>query len=437
MLGFLKNYLPYSYFTAPVTLDKLSEQNEGVLHAKIEIKTCKYIKASNIFKKIGITFSCLGAIGFGCTALAYGSTVISLSLYLIPLTMIIFAISMFKLSQWAYRSRTREDISGFVPIGISNSSNNCAINSLMQMAIRSPLITNLMESGNFTDFSDFLYTYQSALSEATPVGERATELLRQSFARLFPNSISRTNHIDLDPSELLRLLFSTYDPSTYLETEVQYDQRAHPMNEPDKRNGVGVEREDSYVLIPLNMTGTFQQSLNRFFDDRSPEAETAKFMGADGVEHQYSRIRERRRFTSTPDELFIQVRRFSGDFVQVKSDDKESDSSKKDSKSDESVKKDDGGLVFQSRKDSREFNVVRELSLSARDVSSDKEEIYDLDSIVLHLGASLDGGHYISYNKVNGIWYKCNDNRVYTAISDEELDLVLSQSYLVHYKLRS
>ncbi|MCX6991320.1 MAG: hypothetical protein NTX49_09725 [Chlamydiae bacterium] len=57
---------------------------------------------------------------------------------------------------------------------------------------------------------------------------------------------------------------------------------------------------------------------------------------------------------------------------------------------------------------------------------------YEVDSFVCHSG-SLGGGHYISYQKIDGNWYCFNDSRSHPAGADE-VKRALQDSYFQHYK---
>lgn len=61
-----------------------------------------------------------------------------------------------------------------------------------------------------------------------------------------------------------------------------------------------------------------------------------------------------------------------------------------------------------------------------KDILKDEHEtpyIYQLFGIISHIGPSIDSGHYISYIKLKGEWYKCDDEDVYlsTKVSIEKL----------------
>lgn len=59
-------------------------------------------------------------------------------------------------------------------------------------------------------------------------------------------------------------------------------------------------------------------------------------------------------------------------------------------------------------------------------------ETYELYGVVAHIGSGA-GGHYISFVKVTGKWYKCDDNRVRLAGRGQHID---PNAYLLFYKRR-
>jgi hypothetical protein len=57
---------------------------------------------------------------------------------------------------------------------------------------------------------------------------------------------------------------------------------------------------------------------------------------------------------------------------------------------------------------------------------------YEIDSFVVHMGETR-GGHYISFQKVNDKWYRCDDSTV-TEASALDFKHAFQESYFQHYK---
>jgi len=66
--------------------------------------------------------------------------------------------------------------------------------------------------------------------------------------------------------------------------------------------------------------------------------------------------------------------------------------------------------------------------------SSDQK--YELSSFIVHIGKTINGGHYIAYRKVKDQWVKCNDGYMSYPSKEEMLDAA-KDSYICFYKLKS
>ena len=56
-------------------------------------------------------------------------------------------------------------------------------------------------------------------------------------------------------------------------------------------------------------------------------------------------------------------------------------------------------------------------------------EVYELYGVVVHFGSGV-GGHYISYVRVGGKWYCCDDSKVTLSSPGAEID---TNAYLLFY----
>jgi ubiquitin C-terminal hydrolase len=57
--------------------------------------------------------------------------------------------------------------------------------------------------------------------------------------------------------------------------------------------------------------------------------------------------------------------------------------------------------------------------------------VYKLSSALVHVGKSINSGHYYSYVRINNIWYKFNDSNVKKVQAKEVFN---SSPYLVFYE---
>ncbi len=58
---------------------------------------------------------------------------------------------------------------------------------------------------------------------------------------------------------------------------------------------------------------------------------------------------------------------------------------------------------------------------------------YELDSFIEYRPDDFQGGGYLTYLKIDGIWYQCDDERV-RQIRSNNLSIVLMRSFLFHYR---
>ncbi|EGC31790.1 hypothetical protein DICPUDRAFT_6348, partial [Dictyostelium purpureum] len=82
-------------------------------------------------------------------------------------------------------------------------------------------------------------------------------------------------------------------------------------------------------------------------------------------------------------------------------------------------------------KDNKHIQFCQTLDLSPYMTQTNDHSIYDLNSVLVHLGDSTNSGHYYCYVKgSNGVWYKMDDSMV----SQVSLQTVLrSKAYMLFY----
>lgn len=76
--------------------------------------------------------------------------------------------------------------------------------------------------------------------------------------------------------------------------------------------------------------------------------------------------------------------------------------------------------------------IHRYMILPAEILTSSQIVVYQLESFIVHTGASRSTGHYIAYRLVNRKWVECDDNQLRSK-TDAQVDKILPQSYLVYY----
>ena len=58
---------------------------------------------------------------------------------------------------------------------------------------------------------------------------------------------------------------------------------------------------------------------------------------------------------------------------------------------------------------------------------------YELDAFIEYRPDDFNSGGYLTYIKIDGIWYQCDDTRI-IQIRSTNLHIALSRSFLFHYK---
>lgn len=78
------------------------------------------------------------------------------------------------------------------------------------------------------------------------------------------------------------------------------------------------------------------------------------------------------------------------------------------------------------------LTVPRQYIMEEREVVDGQVASYDLTGVIIHIGDSIEHGHYVSVVKKSDGWYLCNDKTV-SAVSGKELEKFLSQGYIFQY----
>jgi hypothetical protein len=62
------------------------------------------------------------------------------------------------------------------------------------------------------------------------------------------------------------------------------------------------------------------------------------------------------------------------------------------------------------------------------------DSVYELEAVIVHIGATLHSGHYIAYCKSNGNWWCCNDASVCSLNTAELPERARNYGYVYYYK---
>jgi ubiquitin C-terminal hydrolase len=159
--------------------------------------------------------------------------------------------------------------------------------------------------------------------------------------------------------------------------------------------------ELNHLKLPIDESNDFQTLLENYFEEDEESHETSVAQNEPKIEAKYSLTRY---YQEEPSSLILNLRRFS-------------------------LK--DG----QSRKINSEIQGIPAiLKLPSKALNGkEPEKELELQSFIVHLGASLNSGHYICYRKVEGTWYLFNDAAKPQRLSEEKALEAAKNAYLIFY----
>ena len=360
------------------------------------------------------------------------------------------ALANQRLAVGVQNSSEKDNIAGGErPIGLRNGGANCWANSMIQFIMNISILKNkISELGS----SDLLYGIKDIFS--TYENDRKDPVLALASVdsqnlRLFLNSISQNISSVVsrheDPHEGFTAL-SDLLPKAHMKKKMIYSIGNHPMpkEEVDRGDGqtLSIIDEKSFVRtindlfdfisLPLiEKSESFSSHImqfSHFIMEQLPGIESDKpslsllelidnffnnsvisgdidCEGIDGKMYKYPIRKERCCFLSAPEDLFFTLKRFVQDPSSNNS----------------------------SRKICSRVEVPFVLSLKKEAHIEQSDANYDLDSFIIHLGESMQRGHYICCVKNESTWYRCDDTDV-TIISEAEAKEASFNAYLIHYK---
>lgn len=152
----------------------------------------------------------------------------------------------------------------------------------------------------------------------------------------------------------------------------------------------------------------FTGYIQSYFDSGLPASSEAGyyFNQDDRMMHAYKPYKETKRISAPPSEFILLIPRFSPDRRKYKHENP-------------------GG----SR---TEIQVPLQERFTLPSEYVGENATYEVDGFVRHMG-DTGGGHYISYQKLNGIWYEFNDKNV-REIPADELKVAMEEGYFFHYR---
>lgn len=324
------------------------------------------------------------------------------------------------------------------PVGFQNKSMNCGFNSCLQMILSEPALLNIyttvaryyakstkakdQECGNW--MLSILDSYDQAVKDQKSIPKEVSNNLRLAMHYLNKEISSNYNKQE-DASEILTILFTEYDDIlkkqkltntssiNYKFENVTHYQSRIALKELPHKDCSSLHTDNTYRKertnygIKINFDAkqkdfTLSSLLEKHFCDKEIGigSETRRYL-VNGVYTEVSPIKEEIRLDVLPKDLFINFARFKPDRTKL----------------------------------TNPIEVPEQLDAKLLNVKNSPSGIYELSSFIVHLGSSLNGGHYMAYKKVQDQWMACNDGRV-SYISEKQMLEAAKNSYICFYRLK-
>ncbi len=377
-------------------------------------KVNNWIIAGRIFMGIGL----IAAIAAGGLFIAHvtvaaetalGSAVVGLALGSIGL-----AIGKLLTPNSAHTDRRR--IQRLPVAGIENGGNNCFLNALMQMTMKSPLLRRFFNSRqSLPAFKDFAKQYDFCKNSGQALNAAYTQNIRLTLRALQSEAIEERNfslHGQEDAIEAFNLIRNSI-PDDFLGLEECREVTFIEEKTGWREGEAPFQKVLPYADLDIKPDQTFEEAMNEFHTTKPApvEYDVEKIIKTRGWIDWLMRrpsVAQRTRGTETkltktetqyvkaPEEIFVHLKRF-------------------DFQKNAAIKKQE------------DYEVPEVFTLKQHN------QLYQLDSVIKHIGNSARDGHYVSYINDNGTWYLCNDSYV-QKISAKEVENALKQGYMYHFK---
>ena len=261
------------------------------------------------------------------------------------------------------------------PIGIQNPLNQCWSNSVLQLLMNNPSIRQRSE--RLVPIRAIFDRYRADERARNPISQflNGTELQR-ILADLTNGEQISYDFRQEDPSTAFELLLGQSTGNPYQVLQQQIDGRRP------------IQIREPFTSLDLVNGRNFYKSFDSIFDSKD----------------EYNQ-RIIKKFINAPDTLMIKLQRFK--FEQ----------------SEEGLK---------PVKINRAFDIPLELVLNGSKTLDGAPRIYECSGFIVHLGDSIESGHYISYVKKRGVWWCCNDDYIRRVNLSEVLN-AKKHSYIVTY----
>ncbi len=258
------------------------------------------------------------------------------------------------------------------PVGLTNSGNNCWLNSGLQLLANVPAFEPRMRQ--IPPLAQFLDAYKDARAGYRKVAPNFDSHQVRQFLSTETRGAVGGDHVQEDSSQLFEFLFQ--GPNALY----QFD---HLLN-----GAPATARREPMIQVDIqrvNPLPGFGQLFNGFFDHMTDIGQRQQLF-----------------FQHSPNDLLIQLKRFYRD--------------------------PDGTLG----KINDPIDAPETIQLPATLVRTGESAAYQCDAFLIHHGLTQDGGHYVSYIKVGNTWWYCSDSSVIEVSAKDALS-AMKQSYILHY----
>lgn len=343
------------------------------------------------------------------------------------------------------------------PVGFQNKSMNCGFNSCLQMIVNEPALLHIYTTvanyyANSTEVKDkecgnwmlsVLDSYDQAIKKQKPIPAEVSNQLRLAIHYLNPKTISSRCNVQEDASEILMLLFAKNDnilkkqslintsSINYKFENIIHYQSIKDLKEMPHKDCSSLNPDNTYKKertnygIKINFDSkqknfslssfiekcffdskqeklTLSSLLKKYFCDEEigEGSDTCRYL-VNGIYTEVSPVKEEIKFDTLPKDLYINFARFKADRTKF----------------------------------TNPIEIPEQLDAKLLNVKDSPSGSYELSSFIVHLGSSLNGGHYMAYRKVQDQWIEFNDGCV-SLLSKEQALEAAKNSYICFYRLR-
>lgn len=283
------------------------------------------------------------------------------------------------------------DMETLPPVGIANNNSNCWANSLMQTLANSPSIAaKILKTPALKNLAKLLQQYYQGQIDGVQVAKMNSEELRASARALnskFSTSLNGRLDFSLDDHEdpydaLIDILKAVNITPFLTQTHTQKNREGNLVWTEAPRT---IVKHDLMIELwmPTGRSYAFEELFGEAFDYENEHGSTFQL-----------------KFSEIPSEFFVHAKRFT----------------------------EDGRKIETPMKLSSYFH------LDARYTQNNQAEVYELVGGMIHIGTSINVGHYIAIEKRGNKWYRINDSLTEEISEQVALKELGKGGYILKYR---